>query len=102
MLRHKLQSTFAFHDLRNGTVEQVPRSLIHPAAQEIAQSIPASHACWSSVPVHGTSYALFADLTSVLAGNAFLFLCARAPLGGGMVPVGTTLFEAVVACELAT
>lgn len=102
MLPQHPHPTFAFHDLRYGSVEQVPRSLIHPAAREIAQAIPASHECWSSVPVDGTRFALFADLTSVQSGNAFLFLCARAPLGGGVVPVGTTLYEAVVAVELAT
>jgi hypothetical protein len=94
--------TFAFHEIRYGGIEQVPRSLVHPAAPEIARAIPASHECQCSVPVDGTPFALFADLTSVSNGTAYFFFCSSTRLGGGVVPANKFLFEGVTACELAT
>jgi len=96
------QPTFAFHDLRYNSVEQVSRSLVHPAAHRIAQAIPSSHELGHSLAIDGTPWGVFADLASVRDGTAYFFVCSSEALGGGVVPANKFLFEGVVACELAT
>jgi hypothetical protein len=90
------------HELRFGRITNVPQHLTHPAKTEIARAIPAAHHGRCMIPIEGTGLELFAEETTIADGNAWFFVAAHSPLAGGKVAVGTQLYAATVACQLAT
>lgn len=96
------KSTFQHHDLGSGLVGTVKRIHDSQLQSEVDRAIVASHNTRDLISL-SENFKVFADLSTVCPdGTTYFVLTARVPLGGGRVPAGSTLYNAVAAATLAT
>jgi hypothetical protein len=92
----------SFYDFRRGGVTQVPRDDNTQLRDSLKQVLQTSFQQRALVPIEGTPFRVFADLSTLCDGNAFYIIDTRERMGSGYVPPDTTLCSVGVACQLAT
>ncbi|OIQ80946.1 hypothetical protein GALL_372870 [mine drainage metagenome] len=88
------------YELSSGTSYLFDRSIADELTDPISRALEQSEAERSYMPVDETALEICSDTTAGKDGNGVFEIANRYPLGGGVVPVGSTLYLGAVACEL--